>query len=283
MNDKVARIVNRLAWACTLPPLLLALYLAYHHLHDEREGLEREAQFLSRGLASTVDQHLHARIAGLQMLAASPLIDDARRHAELYQSAQGYRLSFNSHVVLADLDMHMLFNTRAPYGAKLPDLPRPKGHSAVQLALQSSGPAVGDVFAGPIAKEPLVAIALPVQRNGRVHLLLSPFETRQLDAYLKASQLPPGWILSLRDGSDQTIARRGPELSAEELQGAQRFQTASTLGAWSAVLEIPKPVYQAHLRSTALQLLLALAAAAALSLFFAAWAKRRIARAFEAA
>ena len=272
-----ARPIRRLVVLCMLPLLALSTYLAVHHVRSEQQDLEREAHTVGKSLAAAVDQNLQARMAGLQMLATSPLIDDAKRHGELYQTAQGFRLSFNSHVVLADLDMRMLFNTRAPFGTQLPDLPRPKGHSAVQQALKTNAPAIGDVFAGPVAQQPLVAIALPVQRGGRTHLLVSPFETRQMEALLKAAPLPPGWAVSLRDGSEQLIARRGPALPEQEWQGAISYQFHSALGPWNTVLEIPRTVYRDHWLHTAVPLALGMLLALVCSLRAARWAGRRIA------
>jgi PAS domain S-box-containing protein len=275
--------LTRLIWLCVGPLLLLAAYLAIDRVLVVQQERNRQASNLAQVLATAIDQELHARIGALEMLAASPLADDASRWQELYQEAQGFLHSFGSHVVLADLGMHMLWNTRVPFGSVLPMLPRPKGRAAVPEVLRTGESAVGDIFIGPVAGVPLVAVAVPVMRDQKVaYLLLTPVEARYFDKLLQQIALPDGWRLSLLDGSGATIARRGPPsqpAGSDDVDAAGRFQINSLLAPWSVVLEIPRAAYRAPLLQVAAALALAVLGATLAGILGGTLAGRRLAKA----
>lgn len=274
-------VLIRLIVLCMLPLFLLAAWLAFDSISVLRAEHRETADQSVKNFVVLVDHHLSSRIRGLRMLAVSPLVDDASRWPELYREAQGFRESFGSHVVLADIGepMQMLFNTRVPLGTKLPPLPRPRGHAAAPTALETGQPAVGDRFIGPVAKEPLVAIAVPAVRDGQVtHLLLSIFETTQFQARLDEFSLPPGWAMTLLDGNGSVIAHRGPPGldSARDVDPASRFTVNSDVSPWSVMLEIPRSVEQAPLQTTIVLLVLGLLATTLTGVLAGAAASRRL-------
>jgi PAS domain S-box-containing protein len=208
-------------------------------------------------------------------------VEDTSRWPEFYKEAQGFHRSFGSHVILADPQMHMLFNTRAPFGTTLPMLPRPKGRAAAPIAAETGKPAVGDSFQGPVAKELLVAIAVPVVREGKVRqLLLTVFEARQFQANLEQVALPAGWSLTLLDGSGAAIARRAPPRreAGADVDAGGRFSAKSALSPWSVVLEVPSDIRRAPLREAAGALALAVVGATVVGLVGGTLAGRRLAR-----
>jgi hypothetical protein len=150
----------------------LAIYLAMDLIRSSRIGIDRDAKNLGSTISLAVDQHLSARLGGLQMLAASPLVDDTRRHRELYQSAQGFYLSFSSHVILADPAGQMLFNTRVDFDLPLPPLPRPAGRSCRRCGFWTRGPTAGGCScgAGDAQKQCDLPVAFP-GRNAAVRCL----------------------------------------------------------------------------------------------------------------
>jgi hypothetical protein len=156
-----------------------------------------------------VDRDLSARISALQVLAGSPLIDDTPRLEEFYKEAQGFRKSFTGHVILADMSTRMVFNTRVPFGTELPLLPVPKGFAAAPFVMKTGKPAVGDMFPGPIAREPLVAIVVPVTHAGKIQaLLLSIVETAQYQALLDDLAISGGYCVTLVDSKQAGMAHR---------------------------------------------------------------------------
>jgi len=251
----LASFLARLIWLCMTPLVLLALWLAWDSLEKQEARHRREGANLAKNVATSLDQHLRARSNALHMLAVSPLADDPARWPELYLEAQGVRESFGIHVIFADSDRQMLFNTRMPYGAQLPRLPDSKGQTAAPLALETGRPQVGDIVFGPVAKVPLVAIAVPVLRDGLdTRLLLSIFETGQLQQRLDRIALPDGWSLALQDSTGADIARRSPPDfdSARDVADDHRFVVRSELSPWSVLLEIPRATHwQTNFRTAA--------------------------------
>lgn len=278
--------MTRLIWFCVLPLMFLAGYLAINHVQTLEEQRDRDAADRARNIATGIDRYLKAQIAALQMLAASPLVDDPSRLGEFYAEALGFRESFGGHIVFADLSTQMIFNTRVPLGTALPKLPVPKGHAAAPAALATGKPAVGDVFLGPVAKEPLVAVVVPVIREDRMkNLLVSSIETRRFHEQLDEVALPAGWSLTLFDGEKERIARRSPPGMEEHPADAEspgRFIAKSTVAPWSVVLEVPPSVYRTPIIKAAVAWTLAILAFTLMSVLGGRLAGRRLARSVAA-
>jgi len=156
----LSSFLARLIWLCIAPLLLLAIWLAWDDLQELEARHLREGANLAQNQAIAHNNFLNTRIGALRMLADSPLADDPRRWPDLYAEALGFQKSFGTHVIFAASTQQMRFNTRTPFGTPLPMLPRPKGRSATLLALETGQPQVGDLFFGPVAQVPLVAIVV---------------------------------------------------------------------------------------------------------------------------
>lgn len=242
------RFLTRLIWISVLPLLVLVAYLAFDSVSDDQSQRDLTAANLAQNLATAIDHELTARIQGLQLLAGSPLADDAMRRADFYREAQGYFSSFGSHVILTDLSLQMLINTRVPWGTQLPMLPRPKGRAAAPLALETGQAVVGDVVFGPVANEPLVAIAVPLQFQGKAaYVLLTTLAASQFQQRLQRVALPDGWALTLVDGTGAVIAQRASSSvdPATGISPGVRFVAVSALSPWSVRVEIPARLYRA--------------------------------------
>ena len=269
----------RLIWACMLPLLLLACVFAYQNINELEAQREKTAQEVVDGLILDVDRNLTARIGGLQVLATSSAARKSANRADFYREAQSFYANFGSHVILADLDYQMLFNTRVPLGTALPHLPRSNSRSAAPAVIETGKPAVGDIVFGPIAKEPLLAIAVPVRSGDNVKpdsLLLTLFETRQFQTLLDKTPLPEGWELGLLDGSGKAIAFR-PATTNPQDEAAERFVAKSTMSLWSAEVRIPAPVHRAPLIKTMLILAMVILVATLIALLAGKMVGRRLA------
>lgn len=279
------RFLARLIWLCVLPLLLLAAYLAFAHVRFIQSERDLTIRNMANNFVVALDKELEARINGLQMLATSPLIDDEERWEDLYRQAEGFRQSFGSHVVFANIDKQMLFNTRLPFASKLPTLPIPAGQSAAKTALDTGKPAIGDTFLGPVSQVPLIAIAVPVNRGGQpAYLLLTTIETAQFQKRLDRVSLPEGWEMSILDSTQKVIARvgRSNPNPAPEGEVAGRFVVGSTLSPWSVMLEIPRETYHFPVIAEGLMLAIALIGAALISIVGGKLASRRLAVAVRA-
>jgi len=273
--------LTRLILICVLPLVLLAAYLAVDRVQSLQTQRDIEAANLARNIATALDRQVEARISALQVLAASSSLDDPRRLGELYQEAQDFRKNFGGHVVLADSARQMIFLTSAPLGKTLPKLPRVKGNSAAEIASLTGKPAVGDVFIGSVLKVPLVAMAVPVFRAGRMsHLMLSVIETGKVQQRLDDLAIPPGWSMTVLDGKNEVIARRGPPQPADRPAGDAppgRFKVKSSLSPWSVLLEVPPHLHRAPVIAATTAMMATLLAATMVSVLGGIWAGRRLA------
>lgn len=275
------RFLTRLIALCVLPLLALAAYLAVESVLNTIERRDVAARSIAKNFAVSIDQNLNSRIRALRIIADSPLTDDPSRHAGLYHEAHAFHGSFGSHVILADTEGRMLFNTRVPYGTPLPPVPRPKGRSAMAETLATRMPAVGDLFIGPIAAEPLVAIAVPDVHFGRVrHVVIANVEARQYQARLEQEFVPGSWSLSLLDSTGGVIARRAPPGfdSAKDVDPEGRFEVPLEFSPWSVVLEIPREVYREPIIHAATLLLFVLLAATMASVVGGSLSARSLSR-----
>lgn len=273
--------LRRVIWLCVLPLVVLAAYLAIETVRTTQYARDYAAANLAKNFAIAIDENLKSRIGALHILTASPLADQVEQRKDLYQEAQGFQQNFGSHVILADLNMRMLFNTRAPFGTILPALPRPKGNSAVVTVMKTGKPAVGDSFLSSVSGEPMVAIAVPGVRDGKIaFLVLTVLENRQFQNRLQQVALPSGWSLSLLDGNGAVIARVAPPgiNPAIDVDAAGRFVVRSAVSPWSVVLEIPRDIYRAPLVAAAAALTIAILGATLGGVFGGILASRRLSK-----
>jgi PAS domain S-box-containing protein len=281
----VREFITRFILFCILPLFLLALFLAAHHVYTLHTHQDQEAWNETRNVLLAIDRDLSARISALQVLASSPLIDDPPCLEEFYEEAQGFRESFTGHVVLADMSSRMLFNTRLPFGSALPKLPVPKGFAAAPHVLKTGRPAVGDMFLGPIAKEPLVAIVVPVVRAGKTKaLLLSIIETRQYQILLDDLAFPEGYSVTLLDGKNAAMALRTAADFVKPPAGTRpgkNFAAKSKVAHWEVVLEATPRVYSKPLIIAGGGLLVAITLVALSSIVGGRLMGRRLARSIE--
>lgn len=240
--------LTRLAMLCMLPLLVLAAYLAFNHIRTLQVHTYQDADRQVRNISTAIDDQIRAQIAVLQILSESALIDDPSRWHELYDLAQSFGKEFGGNVVFADNSMQMLFNTRTPFGTPLPKLPIPSGHAAAPAALETGKPSVGDSFFGPIAKEKLVAVAVPVSRGSHMpFLLLGIIETRLFQRLIDNVALSPEWSLIIVDGQDNVMAHCDSHKHASDhmKKHSQRFVAKSKISQWSVVVDVPEAAYSA--------------------------------------
>lgn len=273
--------LSRLIVVVVAPLVLLAVFLSVDHLRSEASDRETEARAVASSVATSLDRTLKSRIRGLQMLAASPAFEQPFDAEEARPFAQTFVAAYESHVVVADRDGRMLLNTRAPSGTPLTMLPMPRGRAAAPLALSTGKPQVGDLFTGPQAQVPLVAVVVPVIRGSTVSaLVLTTLDEKAVEPFLQGPYLPTGWTLTLLDGQGQRIASRGalPGPSSREQAEPRRHEAALTMAQWKVVVEIPATSYAGPLERAGLTMLVALVLATLAALLGGRAASARLER-----
>lgn len=277
MRSSLSSLITRMMLLCVIPLLLLAVYIAGARVHEINAESQRRAGQVADSLQVALDGHLSARIAGLQTLADSPLADPLNLPL-LYREAQAFEAHFGGRVVLADESLRPLFNTRVPLDDPLPArLPRPAGTAAAPLALASGRPAVGDSFTGNVVNVRLVAIAVPVMHGQQPRkVLINTIETRLIQEFIGSLDLPPGWQLSVIDGSGSLIARL-PE-GSQPAGGEKRWSSRSGVAPWTVAVDIPALVFYRKQIETAAWTLLLIAGALAASIVLGRLTGRKLYR-----
>lgn len=277
-GTRLSVFLAKLILLCVVPLLLIATGLSIAAIDRQKQETDLTANHLASDLALDIDKDLGGRISGLEMLAASDRPDLA-----FYTLAQGYRQSFGSHVVLAEAGdpMRMLLNTRVPFGAPLPPLPRPTGRAAAPQALATGKAAVGDTFTGPVSQQRLLAIAVPVTGPGApTRVVLTTLEASYFQNHLDWEKLPAGWALFLRDSLGERIAARVPAdwEDATASGPTARFIAHTTRAEWSVEVEIPQQIRRAPFLAAGLLLALGVVGATAVSVLGGMMAGRALGR-----
>ncbi|HJV26231.1 MAG TPA: PAS domain S-box protein [Aromatoleum sp.] len=237
---KLRDYLARLIWVAVLPLFLVAALVGYDDVRQLDEQRNREADGVAKAYANSIDRTIQSRIRGLKMLAGMAKHDEQGDWAELYRDAVAFQSAFGQHVLLAEPDGRMIFNTAKPFGSPLPPLPKDGGNAALFAALATGTPTVGDHFFGPVLQQPLLAIAIPFARSpDRQFLLLALMQAETLQQQLDDLPLPPDWDITLRDGRSEVIAHRGGDVTGATSTSTEIFKAPLMMAGWSATVSIP--------------------------------------------
>jgi signal transduction histidine kinase len=156
----------------------------------------------TRALVLAVDGELSAARVAMEVLATSPELasDDLaafhKRASEIITKLPG------DGILLSDQSRQQILHTLLPFGAPLPVSQRER------LVFATGRPTVSDLFTGVIANKPMVAVEVPVFRDGKVKYALAlTLSSDRLVEILRRQKLPPGWIGSIFDKAGIIAAR----------------------------------------------------------------------------
>jgi diguanylate cyclase (GGDEF)-like protein len=190
---------------CVLPGSLTSAFLIFDRYQAQREDLIHDTVAMARAMASTLDRDLASVESGLHVLAASSLLasDDLEG---FYRLAKDVLPSQNAaNYVLLDQDGRQRLNTLRQYGAPLSEI---AGSPQARQVFWTDVTVVTDLFAAPGSGKPLLGIAVPVHRNGKiVYSLNGGIVPARVAALLQRQPMPEGWIAGVLDGSGNVIAR----------------------------------------------------------------------------
>lgn len=237
------RYLRRLMWAGMAPLLALALALLVVRLYQLEQGLTRNGRAAVADVLRDIEQEMALRRAGLELLAASPLMDEARPSVDLHRQLKAFSTQFGGEVLEIGPGQQVLLHTAIALGDKLPAAPEPRGLSAVEAVEATAEPAVGDMFIGPVVGRPLVVVAVPVQRPGQpMRVLLTTVEVGRMQKTLDQLSLAPGWSMQLRDSGQRLMASRGahapPTEAAAPPPWSLQFVQRSASAPWTLSLTV---------------------------------------------
>lgn len=210
------------ALATLLPVLIFAGVMFWQHVKLQRAAVDHRMTDTARALSLAVDRELGQARAIIETLAASRYLDakDFKAFYELSSTAAKQRKG--SWIVLFDPSGQQILNTLRPFGAALPNSLREAKETPVENRdglrlgdpetlerLAHGEPIVSDLFIGTVSKQPVLSIALPVTRKGKVaYLLAMVISPQSFNALLLEQRLPSNWMGLIVDSKGMIISRQ---------------------------------------------------------------------------
>jgi signal transduction histidine kinase len=185
----------RLVAASVIPAVLAAALLIGYSYDRQRAFTEDRALDVARALVQAVDRELARNQAALMVLATSPYLTSGDLAAFHRQAREAIR----------DLPGQQLVNTLRPFGEALP---LRASLSQMRGVFETGKPAISDLFAGEVARRPVIALDVPVRRGDQVvfALAMGVFPDR-LGEILARQKIPPDWVASILDSQGTIVAR----------------------------------------------------------------------------
>ncbi|WP_437126189.1 bifunctional diguanylate cyclase/phosphodiesterase [Noviherbaspirillum album] len=160
----------------------------------------------ARALVQAVD----TQILGVQRLgqglATSDAIDQdnlGRFHAQARRTLD--QAGLGSTISLSDAEGRLKVSTAAEFGTSLPMNGNPE---LVRRVFAERSPVISPLFSSSITGQSLMAVGVPVMRNGEaIYALTVTIESRGFNDLLRSQRLPDGWITTIFDDTGVIVAR----------------------------------------------------------------------------
>jgi hypothetical protein len=260
--------------ASLVPAILAAIALIGWDYYDRERAREvRDSLATAHAMAASVDAELSGIKSALFALASSPYLETDDFAAFHRQASAALKEQELANIALLDASLRQQLNTFRPYGEPLPAQGNPE---QLRLVFTTGRPVVTDLFVGPVARQPLIAVGVPLRRNGTVRYVLGAAVTpERLASILRLQQLPPDWVGAIFDSTGTIVARTheaqrfvgqkgSPELvqrmraaregvvQAKTLEGIPVLSvfSHSPVSGWTVAIGIPLRYFTGHLLSS---------------------------------
>jgi PAS domain S-box-containing protein len=198
--------IYTLVWACALPAVVGFALLANNFFERERAQIQHETLITARALMRVVDRDLNTGISVAMALSHSPSLDRGDLAAFQRQATRALGPEFPGfNFVLSDRDSVQLLNTVRPFGGPMAD---PGSLDRIRKVFDTGRTVVSDVFIGGALKRPLVAVHVPVIRDGKVIYCISVgFVPERLGKVLMEQGLSKERVAGIFDTQGVIVAR----------------------------------------------------------------------------
>lgn len=203
------QILWGLVFVLALPTILVAAGGLYSSYRAERESVDLRMQDTARALSLLLDREIDKSVLALQVLARSLSLAGGDFEG-FYRRAKQAGLADPSWVALFEPGGRTIFNTRVPYGVRLPDSNRPDVLRKVQ---ETRAPHVSDLYVGSLTGQRLITIDVPVVQGEAVAYILSlAIAPDVFQAIIRDQRIADSWNAAVLDRSNRIVARsRAPE------------------------------------------------------------------------
>jgi diguanylate cyclase (GGDEF)-like protein len=253
-----------LVLACIVPASLMVVGLISYTYHQDRKQLIQGSMATVRAMMSAVDKDLAGVKTALLTLATSPHLTSNDLSAFYEQAQEVLQIQQANNILLIDPTFQQRLNTLRPFGSELPSITNP----TIQQVFKTGQPVVTDLYLGNVAKQPIIAIAVPIFRNGKVaYVLAAAILSQRLSELLSQQRFSDGWVGAILDGTGTIVGRTrqmerfvgtkaNPELIARMAEVAEdsldsttvdgvpvlSIFNRSTVSNWTVVIGIPSKV-----------------------------------------
>ncbi|HEY7249727.1 MAG TPA: PAS domain S-box protein [Methylomirabilota bacterium] len=190
----------------TLVPLLGVAGIAIWWAHqDERRNLEQVLLYHARSLSVAVDREVETTRAGLMGLSTSDDLD-SKDLGKFYEQARLAREAYRRWltVALVDPSGRQALNLMHPLGTALPSL---SGLETFQRTIQAREPQVSDLIVDPTTARRVIAVTLPLLRDGEIrHVLIAFLTPESFASVLASAQVAGGNIATMVDRHGVVVA-----------------------------------------------------------------------------
>ncbi len=192
-----------------LPVALFSAWAVAEAVAAQRRASRAQLQDTARAVALAVESEFDTRLAALQAMAASPLIDGAGTDCRFHQwAAEVGRANASWVSVSAPRSAEGYRQIVATLRACNEPMPVGGPEEALDQVFATGRPAVANLFRSQAAGRPVIAVIAPVIRGGAVVMAVAiPIEPPMLTALLQQVSGPAGVTLSLIDASRTVVAR----------------------------------------------------------------------------
>lgn len=194
--------------AALVPVAIVAALVVWSIHQDERREFERELLDRARVLAVAVDRQVETCVAVLEGLATSDHLDSrdlVRFYAQARRAKEDRPLWLS--VVLMDPSGRQLLNLLRPLGTPLPSRANVE---VFQRTVKTRQSAVSDLFMSPTAGQWLIAVNVPVLRDGTLRYVLSAsMSPAGFAGVLAAAQIPADALGTIVDRKGLIVAHTG--------------------------------------------------------------------------
>lgn len=188
-----------------LPGILLSAWFIVSDYRQHKAQAIQRAISIARAATASLDRDLSGTTAALRVLASSTSLNHDDLAAFYLQAQNALPYQAVSNYVLIDEAGRQRINTLKPWGTPLPTV---GGPPQLQRIFETGEPVLTDVFTGPVTGKPILALGVPVKRDGRtVYSLNAGIFPERIAKVLMSQNLPHNWISAVLDSKGNIVAR----------------------------------------------------------------------------
>lgn len=174
------------ALALTSPLVALGVFALNQMASLEEQEIERRILQVAQDLAGDVDRQLESATVTLTTLATSPALA-LRDFAAFHEQASRALSRDKAAILLVDHTFQQLLNTRAAFGAVLPQTSDPETAKKVFDTKQRQ---VSDLFIGVVSRQPVINVEVPVFDGEHVpYVLIMVLDAARFEHILQSQRL----------------------------------------------------------------------------------------------